>query len=60
MLARGINTDNFADIMEKMRAAAEDPAAGKAETASEESLSEYFSTHPATQQRIDRFRQAAK
>jgi Zn-dependent protease with chaperone function len=60
MLARGINTDNFADIMEKMRAAAEDPATGKAETASEESLSDYFSTHPATQQRIDRFRQAAK
>jgi Zn-dependent protease with chaperone function len=64
MLARGIDTKNFADIMEKMSQASaadlasdsDEPAQGGSE---DEGFSAYFSTHPATQQRIDRFRRAA-
>ena len=57
MLALGIDTNNFADIMEKMSEAS---AENGSQEMSEEDISAYFSTHPATQQRIDRFRQAAK
>lgn len=60
MLARGIDTGNFADIMEKMTSYAGDvdgesnPPADSSDAA----FSEYFSTHPATQARIERFRRA--
>jgi Zn-dependent protease with chaperone function len=68
MLARGIDTGNFAAIMEKMSQASaaeldsdvDDPATdGFEEEGPEEGFSAYFSTHPASQQRIDRFRRAA-
>jgi Zn-dependent protease with chaperone function len=56
MLTRGIDTNSFADIMEKMSTVSSSSSDG----IDEEEASDYFSTHPATQQRIDRFREAAK
>lgn len=58
MLERGIDANNFADIMEKM-ALRDEPTVEDSEEAAEDGIADYFSTHPATQQRIDRFRRAA-
>ena len=55
MLARGIDTNNFADIMEKMSAQSLGEDDGEVR---DEEASAYFSTHPATAQRITRFREA--
>ncbi len=60
MLARGIDTNAFADIMEKMSAASASSSDDDDGYDGEEETSDYFSTHPATAQRIDRFRKAAK
>lgn len=67
MLARGIDTNSFADIMERMSASIvdeEDTTTTDEESAtnSEEDASalDYFSTHPATIQRIERFRNAQR
>lgn len=58
MLALGIDTNNFAVIMEKMTAIASSPEVSESESG--DNFADYFSTHPATEQRIDRFRRAAK
>ncbi len=64
MLARGIDTGHFADIMQKMTQP-RDPTEGDArltitDDSEESGILEYFSTHPATQERIARFRNAAR
>lgn len=50
MSAIGMNTSKFADMMERLV---------QAEESEEGSLSRYFSTHPASEVRIARFRDAA-
>ena len=54
MLARGIDTNAFADIMERLVGAGEEEAKGSA--LEEDPMFEYFSTHPATRARVERFR----
>lgn len=56
MLKRGVNTDKFADMMERLLDPQEE-ATG--EQTDDDGSMTYFSTHPATQDRIDRFRSAA-
>ncbi len=53
MQARGMDTNAFADIMEKL--GAEGKSAAK-EDDQDSSILDYLSSHPATQQRIKRFR----
>jgi Zn-dependent protease with chaperone function len=86
MLNRGMDTNKFADIMERLvRAAADQENTAARERTGEQtesgnarmesttasdgdapqderpgSLGDYFSTHPATERRIERFRKAAK
>jgi Zn-dependent protease with chaperone function len=65
MLARGLDTRHFADIMQKMTQFSDTDDVSETQSAAtdddaETSIFEYFSSHPATQERIERFREAAR
>ncbi len=62
MRARGIDPNAFADMMERLMVSMggqASPGSGE-EEGGDSNVSQYFSTHPATSSRIERFRQAAK
>lgn len=59
MKARNMDTNAFADIMEKLGAVSKSTADGKNaadKDNQESSILDYLSSHPATEQRIERFR----
>ncbi|MFK7733453.1 MAG: M48 family metallopeptidase [Pseudomonadales bacterium] len=59
MKARNMDTNAFADIMEKLGSIGKDTADGQGAAKNDNqnsSILDYLSSHPATQQRIERFR----